>query len=307
MIDVEIVDAHHHLCRIAAGYPWLSGPPVPRYHGDDLVLRCDYLVADYLRDFAGLPLVGSVHIENGAGDPDGEAAWVDRLCGRVPSAQVAKADLVDPASAALLERHAALASVRGVRDILNWHQDPFYSHRARADLIVDPIWRSNFARLEGLGLSFDLQIFPSQFADAAALADAFPGTQIVLDHLGMPIGRDPETLADWRAGLSRLAERPNVSVKISAMGTTDHGWTTDSIRPLVLQTIEVFGPQRCMFASNFPVDGLYSSLAELYAAFDDITDGFSRAEREWLFGRTARSFYRLEPESRHLGPGQEGA
>jgi predicted TIM-barrel fold metal-dependent hydrolase len=293
MIDVEIVDAHHHLCRLSAGYPWLSGPAQPRYHGDDTVLRRDYLVEDYRRDFAGLPLVGSVHVENGAGDPLLEARWVDSLCGELPTVQVAKADLADAAATDLLDQHAALASVRGIRDILNWHPDPFYSHRDRPDLVTDPVWRSNFARLEPLGLSFDLQVFPSQLGDAAALADAFPGTAIVLDHLGMPIGRDSDSIAPWRAGLVELARRPNVWVKISAMGTTDHHWSTDSVRPLIRHTIEAFGPARCMFASNFPVDGMYSSLADLYAAFDAATSDFTHAERADLFGGSARRFYRI--------------
>jgi predicted TIM-barrel fold metal-dependent hydrolase len=294
MIDVDIVDAHHHLCRLADGYPWLSGAPQARYHGDDTVLRHDYLVEDYLRDIGDLPLVGSVHVENGAGDPVREATWIDELCGTIPSVQVAKADLSAPAAPALLERHAALPSVRGIRDILNWHPDPYYTHRDRADLISDPGWRANFARLQPLGLSFDLQVFPGQLDEAAALAGAFPETAIVLDHLGMPIGRDAETLEHWRRGIDLIARRPNVSVKISAMGTTDHRWTPASVRPLILQTIEAFGPARCMFASNFPVDGMYSTLAELFAAFDAVTGDFSRAERASLFGGTARDFYRID-------------
>lgn len=294
MIDVEIVDAHHHLCSLAAGYPWLSGPPRKRYHGDDTVLRRDYLVGDYLKDFDGLPLAGSVHIENGAADPAWEAEWVHSQCGRVPTVQVAKADLADPGAPALLEHHAGLDSVRGVRDILNWHPDPYYSHRDRSDLMADPLWRSNFARLELLDLSFDLQVFPNQLGEAAELAATFGDTAIVLDHLGMPVDRDADTLRHWRSGMIELARRTNVSVKISAMGTTEHAWTLDSIRPLVLQTIEIFGTARCMFASNFPVDGMYSSLAELYAAFDEITRDFTHAERADLFGGSARSFYRMD-------------
>lgn len=306
MIDVEIVDAHHHLCDLAAGYPWLSGPPQRRYHGDDTVLRRDYLVADYLADFAGLPLVGSVHVENGAGDPLVEAEWIDSLCGAVPTVQVAKADLLDPAAAAVLEHQAALPSVRGIRDILNWHPDPYYSHRDRPDLTTDPVWRSNFARLAPLGLSFDLQVFPSQLARAAELAGAFPDTAIVLDHLGMPIGRDARTLEQWRSGIAELAARPNVSAKISAMGTTDHGWTMDSISPLIWSTIEAFGTSRCMFASNFPVDGMYSSLAQLYACFDAATSAFTRSERADLFGGAARAFYRIDPPaSTDLGQGAD--
>lgn len=307
MIEVDIVDAHHHLCSLAAGYPWLAGPPQKRYHGDDTVLRRDYLLTDYLADFDGLPLVGSVHVENGAGDPLWESEWIDSLCGTVPSVQVAKADLADSGAAGVLEHHAALASVRGIRDILNWHPDPFYSHRDRADLLTDPAWRSNFARLAPLGLSFDLQVFPHQLAGAAQLAADFSETRIVLDHLGMPIGRDPETIASWRAGMAVLAGRENVHVKLSALGTTDNNWSLESTRPLILATIEAFGPARCMFASNFPVDGMYSTLGELYAAFDAATADFSTHERVSLFGGSARDFYRITTAEEIPAGHQQGA
>ena len=90
-----------------------------------------------------------------------------------------------------------------------------------------------------------------------------------------------------------FAAEPNTTVKISALGTNDHHWTVDSIRRIVLDTIDVFGPSRCMFASNFPVDGLYSTLGTLFAAFDGITAGLGHGERADLFAGTARRFYRI--------------
>ena len=95
------------------------------------------------------------------------------------------------------------------------------------------------------------------------------------------------------ADLAPVAAEPNTTVKISALGTNDHHWTVDSIRRIVLDTIDVFGPSRCMFASNFPVDGLYSTFGALYAAFDTITAGLRRHERADLFAGTARRFYRI--------------
>lgn len=298
---LDIVDAHHHLCTLStASYPWLEGPVVRRYHGDDRPLRRDYLVADYLRDAAELEaldarLVGSVHIENGAADPIGESRLVDEVIAGhpVPNVQVAKVDLSAPDAAERVAAHAALRSVRGVRDILNWHPDPYYSHRERGDLMSDPSWRSGFGALAPAGLSFDLQVFPSQLDDAAALAADFGGTAIVLDHAGMPIEREGDALDAWRRGMDRVAAEPNTMVKVSALGTNDHGWTVDSIRRIVLETIDAFGPQRCMFGSNFPVDGLYSRYGEVFAAFDAIIDGFSGDDRATLFAGTARRFYRF--------------
>lgn len=298
MLDLDIIDAHHHLtdysCR---SYPWLEGSPAARYHGDDIPLRRDYLINDFRADAQGLRIVGSVHIENGAANPIAESAWVDSVTATqgLPTVQVAKADLAAADVADLLERHATLPSIRGIRDILNWHPDPYYSHRSRGDIITDPHWRAGFARLAPLGLSFDLQVFPSQLGDAADLARQFPDTQIVLDHAGMPIDRSPDALRAWKHDLTVFAAEPNTAVKISALGTNDHHWTADSIRPIVLHTIDVFGPDRTMFGSNFPVDGLYSTMIELYDAFDRITAAFTNTERAALFAGTARHFYRIPP------------
>jgi predicted TIM-barrel fold metal-dependent hydrolase len=299
MLDLDIVDAHHHLCDLSHSYPWLEGAAKPfRYHGDDRPLRRSYSLADYLADFEPLRLVGSVHIENGAADPQWEAEWIDSLTreSSIPSAQVTKVDLASPDAPARIEAFAALPSVRGVRDILNWHPDPRFTHRARSDLMTDAAWLRGFAALADNGLSFDLQVFPAQLPEAAPLAARHPGTRVILDHAGMPIGRDPESIRQWRAGMAALAAQENVVTKISALGTNDHGWAVDSLRPFVLDTIEIFGPDRCMFGSNFPVDSLYSTLAELYDAFDTITTGFSDGERRSLFGATASRTYRLESD-----------
>ncbi|MDQ0259508.1 amidohydrolase [Sinomonas atrocyanea] len=300
-MTLEVIDAHHHLCLLsAASYPWLEGQPQKRYHGDDLPLRRDYLLDDYLADAAGLAeidarLVGSVHIENGAADPLWEAEWVDRVIahGPFPTVQVVKVDLTAPDAHDQLAKHRDRASVRGVRDILNWHPDPYYSHRDRDDLLQDPDWLRGFRALGDLGLSFDLQVFPHQLADAARLAADHGSTPIVLDHAGMPIERDDNGLAEWAKGMRLLAAEPNTTVKISALGTNDHTWTTDSIRQIVLTTIDFFGPQRCMFGSNFPVDGLYSTYTDVFRAFDHITADLSQNERKRLFAGTAREFYRL--------------
>jgi predicted TIM-barrel fold metal-dependent hydrolase len=142
-------------------------------------------------------------------------------------------------------------------------------------------------------LSFDLQLYPSQMADAAALAATHGDTMIILNHAGMPVDRDAEALSLWRTGMRALATQPNVWVKISGLGMVDWRWTEDSIRPFVLETIEIFGPDRCMFASNFPVDKLYSSFDVLYDAFKRIVSDFSIGERRKLFSDTALAVYRI--------------
>jgi predicted TIM-barrel fold metal-dependent hydrolase len=121
--------------------------------------------------------------------------------------------------------------------------------------------------------------------EAARLAGDFPDTTIVLNHAGLP--SDPE-LPVWKNAMSRLAARPNVAVKISGLGKVA------ATREVVLTAIELFGVQRAMFASNFPVDGLCASFSEIYSGFDEATRGFSEPERRALFHDNAMRIYRME-------------
>jgi predicted TIM-barrel fold metal-dependent hydrolase len=297
VLDLDIVDAHHHLWDLSQSYPWLQEAAGRlQVHGDDTAIRRDYLLADYLADAAPLRLIASVHVDAGAADAVTEARWVQRLADEscFPQAIVAGARLHAGDVADTLAALAELPGVRGVRHSLNWHPDPTLTYTDRPDLVTDPDWLRGFARLAPLGFSFDLQVYPDQLADGARLAAAHPDTPVILDHAGMPLGRDLDTLRSWRKGLDLLAEQPNTSVKISGLGMTDHHWTVGSLRPLVLEVIEAFGVDRAMFASNFPVDSLYSTFTELHAAFDTITAEFTTGERAALFAGTARRVYRID-------------
>lgn len=299
MIEAEIVDCHHHLWDLRNHYPWLQeNAGRLQVHGDDSAIRKDYLVADLKRDAAGLPLTRSVHVDAGAADGVAEARWLQAVADQhgFPHAIVAGIRLDAPDAAGQLEAVAGLPNARGVRDILNWHKDPGLSYITRPDLMCDPTWRAGFARLEPLGLSFDLQVYWHQLADAARLAADFPSTRILLNHAGMPLDRDDAAVETWRDGLSRLAAQDNTVVKISGVGMVDHAWPRDpaaTLRPIVEDCLEAFGTDRAMFGSNFPVDGLYSSYRELYAAYDEIVCDLSPDERAALFGVTASTAYRL--------------
>jgi predicted TIM-barrel fold metal-dependent hydrolase len=298
-VEQPIVDAHHHLWDLERNrYPWLEERPLrPRLEGDVSPIARTYGIEDYLADVRGEGVVRSVHVETGwdPSDPVGETAWLQSVADvhGFPHAIVARAELQSPRVQEVLEGHLQHRNARGIRQILNWHRDPVKSYLPRPDLIRDPAWRAGFRLLGKLGLSFDLQLYPTQLLDGAELARDFPDQPIVLDHAGMAVDRDPEGLRIWSEGMKALAEAPNVMVKISALGTCDWRWTVDSIRPFVLDTIEWFGADRCMFASNFPVDKLYSDLPQLFGAFRQLTRGFSRTERAKLFHDNAARFYRL--------------
>ena len=298
MSALPFVDAHIHLWDLdRLSYPWLSPP----FADDGLMggvgpIARSYGVDDYRADAQGWTVVGAVHVEAGASARDAvaETQWLDAQADRhgLPTALVAFAALNDPDVDAVLERHAAHGRVRGVRQIANWHANPFYSYTPH-DLLRDTAFAEGFGKLARHGFSFDLQAYPAQFADAARLAERHPGVPVILNHCGMPLVGQPDGRVRWREGMKRLAELPQVSVKISGFGILDHAWSVETIRPYVLETIELFGIERCMFASDFPTDKLYGDFDTVLGAYDVLTADFTDSQRRDLFGRNANRLYRL--------------
>jgi predicted TIM-barrel fold metal-dependent hydrolase len=298
--DLPIVDPHHHLWDLENNrYPWLQQEPSPELVcGDITPIRRSYRVDDLRADFGMLPVAKSVHLQCDwdPADPVGETRWLDGQARRhgIPTGIVAFAKLQDDDVEAVLDGHlAASERLRGIRQILNWHPDSVLTFGAPQGLMRTGAWRRGFAALGRRGLSFDLQIYPHQMEEAVALADDFPAIPIMLNHGGMPVDRTPEGFDLWRSGLRALARRENVSVKISGLGMVDHRWTLESLRPVVKEIIGIFGTDRAMFASNFPVDKLYSSYETLWHAFLAITAGFSLTERKRLFSANAERLYRV--------------
>jgi predicted TIM-barrel fold metal-dependent hydrolase len=296
---MQIIDAHHHLWDLERNaYPWLT--PSTRHPAGDLTPICrSYRVENFLADAKNQDLAASVHLQAVMADPLAETAWLQQVANDpasngFPQAIVAWADLADPAVEATLERQCAHPNLRGIRFMLNHLPDqPLYSFTDRPDWLTDPGWQQGFALLEKYHLSFDLQIYPHQMPAAAALATHHPNTQLLLNHTGLPIHRDAAYLDSWRQHMRTLAQQPNIATKISGLGMFEPAWTPASIRPLVLTTIDLFGPDRCLFASNFPIDKLGSSYDAIWQAFDEITADFPEGERRKLFHDNAAHFYRL--------------
>jgi predicted TIM-barrel fold metal-dependent hydrolase len=283
-----IVDAHQHFWDPRANYhPWLCDqPPIAFRYGDYSALRRPYLPADYFADAGGHEVVKTVYVEAewDPRDPLGETAWVERLRSETgfPTVMVAQAWLDRRDIAAVLERQAAFQFVRGIR------------HKPRPGALRDARWRAGYALLARFGLRFDLQAPWTALADAAALCRAFPGTQLVLNHAGLPADRSAEGIAGWKRALRVLAECPNAAIKISGLGVPGRRWTPELNREIVLSAIEVFGVQRAMFASNFPVDRLCAGFDEIYSGFRQITRGFSALEQRALFHDNAIRIYAME-------------
>jgi predicted TIM-barrel fold metal-dependent hydrolase len=291
-----IVDAHHHIWRFNRT-PWLQGPPVPRIFGEYSALRRDYLMTDFLSDCTAAGVVQSVYVQVNVapGDEIEEVQWVSSVASQhgLPNAITAFADLASLQVASTLDAQLAVPGVRAIRQQLHWHVNAQYRFASRADLFDDPIWRRGLAEVARRNLAFELQVFPAQMRGAIELVRSFPELQFVLIHAGMLEDRSPAGWQQWREVMVDLARLPNVVVKLSGLGTFLRACHEQGWRDVIVQTVECFGPQRCMFGSNFPIERLWTSYGELVRVFKRCIDGYSAAERTALLSGTARRVYAL--------------
>ena len=293
--DIPLVDAHQHFWNPRLNYhPWLCDErQIPFRYGDYSALRRPYLPEDYLRDAGRFRLAATVYIEAewSAGAAVPELAYVDdlRRASGYPTVAVAQAWLHQPDIAQQLDRLKAFPFVRGIR------HKPRSNATARDGApggMTDMAWRRGFEELGRHGLRFDLQTPWWHLHEAARLATDFPDTPIILNHTGLPADRSAAGLDGWKAAMRTLAACPNTSVKISGLGQRGQPWTAAANRDIVLTTIDLFGPSRCMFASNFPVDAMHGTFDQLYSSFDELAADLDADERDKLFAANAERVYR---------------
>jgi predicted TIM-barrel fold metal-dependent hydrolase len=157
----------------------------------------------------------------------------------------------------------------------------------------DAVFRRNLARLQEFDWVFELQIFTAQMADGARLARELPEITFVLQHAGMPEDWTPEGRQAWREGMRRLAEASNVKTKLSAFGTFNHRVDRNYIAEVVSETIGLFGADRCIWGSNFPIEKLWASYKDVLDAMAAALASLSEADRGLILGGNAAKVYRL--------------
>jgi L-fuconolactonase len=315
--DLPIIDPHHHL--------W--DHPGSRYLLEELLhdtgsghrvmatvfVEC---MSMYRADGdAAMKPVGETEFVNGiaAQSASGQYGETRVAAGIVGFADLTLGSAVEP----VLQAHIAAAPsrFRGIRhaggfdaspEVRNSHTNP------PADLYRMPKFREGFARLAKLGMSFEAWQYHPQLRMVTELARAFPDTKIILDHFGGPLGIGPyeghrvEIFGQWKKDIAELAQCPNVVAKLGGinMPVNGFGWnkrpsppTSDDLvaatREYYLHTIDCFGPARCMFESNFPVDRVSCSYLVLWNAFKKIAAGFNAQEKAAMFHRTAAESYRI--------------
>lgn len=294
---LRIFDPHHHLWNLEQNrYPWMD-PGTPSIVGDPAPIRNNYLSRNYLADACDFDLVGTVHLDGGFDpwNPVGETRFVQGIheISGFPNAIVGQVALDKAKATEFIEAHmAASPLVRGIRHIVAWHPDPRLTYVERDDYLRDERWLRNFSKLAGYGLSFDTQLYPHQMDDLASIAKTHAETRIVVNQAGMPDGLLTGDLSGWKAGMRALAACHNVYVKISGFGMLLPNWRVNDVKPLIAELIDLFGPSRLMFASNFPVDKLFRSFTDIFNDFAECVHSLSESEREAMFSATAIELYR---------------
>ena len=296
---MELVDAHHHFWDLGgSNHPWLCQPPWIKFrYGDYAAIRRNYLLKDYLSDTGAHTLLGSVHVEAEwhAQDPVGETRWLSKVLSSSPHpvVLVVQARLDQQNVGEVLNQHAAFEQVRGVRHKPCSAPIAADAQRDQPGSMDDPNWRDGYARLALHNFSFDLQTPYWHLDQAADLARDFPDTRLILNHTGMPLSRHGPELIAWRSGMEQVARQDNTAVKISGLGLPGQRWDISSNRQVIHDTIAIFGIERTMFASNFPVDRLCVDFNTLWSGFAAIVKDLPRADQHKLFCTNARSYYRI--------------
>ena len=292
---MRICDPHIHLWDLSTRlYPGLETPS-EGFIGSNAPICRDYLLAEYLAEAdGGLNATGAVHVEAFPTDPLAEVAHVQKMADTSPTplAIVGNADLTRPDVGGLLDCMRAHSAFRGIRHVVNLHEDPALSY-VQTDYLSDPGFARGLHELETRGLSFDLQLYPHQAEAAVRVLSGMDSLNVIVNHAAMWCDRTLAGWTTWKAALRQLADLPNVAMKISGLGMFDHPFTIESLRPLVCECLDVFGPDRAMFASNFPVDKLFSDFGTLWKSFDAITADLPLDKRQALFEGNARRIYRI--------------
>lgn len=297
--DLPIIDAHHHFWDLGLGrQPWLApDAAIPFRYGDYSALKKSFMPADYRAITAGHRVVATVTMEGewDEDDPVAETRWMSGVAEAhgTPAAHVARAFLHRGDVEEVLAGHAGFPIVRGIRHKPAAAPSPDRIEKGAPGSMSDPAWRRGYGMLARYRLNFELQAPWWHVDELLDLIAAHPQTPVVINHTFLPADRSPEGLAGWRAALKRAAAAPQVTIKISGIGLKGRPWSLDDNRAIIRETIEIFGPDRCLFASNFPVDGLCGSFDTIYSGYKEATADLPRADRLRLFHDNAIRIYRL--------------
>lgn len=299
MTKRQIFDAHHHLWDLDhCHYPWLMAKGVTRFFGDPAPIQKNYLVEDFRADKTQFDLIGSTHIQVGVAEEDAvkETEWLQSVANEsgLPSAIVAFADLSSGNAGETIDRHAANANFRGVRQIIGRHPSED-AKTGTAALLEDPHFQRGLRILERRNFSFDLQLTAAHYDGAIRLFQQLPNLAIAICHFASPWDLSCDGRMKWRRAMKQFAEFPRCFFKFSGFGMFKHDWTAEDIKPYIDAALELFGPERCMAGSNFPVDKLYGGYDRIWRSLEELISDATTLYNVTVFN--GAKFYGVHLES----------
>ena len=294
-LELDWVDAHHHLWDLShIQYPWLLDRGGVRFFGQPDPIRRNYLSSDFADDI-DRRISRSVHIQVGSAAQDEvrETAFAQSCssssAGCFPSAAVVAIDLGQTDIQSKLESHLAFDLTRGVRHIIGKSAE----ENSSLPVFVPEVWIDNWKLLAEHNLSFDLQLTEDQYEVVLAALSEVPGLKVSICHFASPWDQTEAGLNRWKNWMKEFASLPNTYMKLSGFSMFKWRWDEAEFIRWALAAVEIFGVERCMFGSNFPVDKLYVSYGDLFAAWNKVASHFSPSDGAYIAGNTAKNFYRL--------------
>ena len=256
---------------------------------EDLPLRelgnKNYLATDFLKEAEPLGMKKAIHVQAaiGSADPVEETKWLEEVFIQtgIPHAIVGHVDLRAPNAREVIEKHLKYQHFKGIRDF------------SYGDYLVNKDFRNGFALQEEYNLISSLAVRWEEMEKLVDLANSYPNIIIILDHAGNPEFRTEEYFNNWKSGMTKISKMDNIICKISGLGMGDHNWTIESITPYVETCFELFGISRTIFATNWPVDGLYSDYSKVINAYKEITKFLSLSEQEAFFYKNSENIYEI--------------
>ena len=297
--DIEIIDAHHHFWDLNQNYyPFLSDKIDENFFlGNYEFIRKNYLPNDYLNDSKEHNVIGTIHCEAewDRNDQVGETRWLENLSkkNKFPNAIVAHAWFHKKNSEEIIAKQASFDMVKGIRSKPITKLSPNSDDLTGEGSMQDINWRNGLKLLEKYNLNYDLRIPNWHLEEAIEIVRLIPNTKVIINHAGFPWDRTKQGMEYWRKGIKLMSLEPNTFIKLSEFGVKDKDWDYSQNEQIIKELIDLFSPQRCMFASNFPVSKIKISFKDLYNNYKKIVKSFSSDEKKWLFAKTASEVYNL--------------
>lgn len=296
-MTIKLVDAHFHFWDLSMNkHPWLCGEDEPQFFlGAYDALKKNFLPSDYQEVSQKFEITKLIHCEAewDRQDQVGETNWLEELYQQTgwPNALVAHAWLDDPRLEEILEQHCQSSLMRGIRSKPVTSLTPMDSKPQGKRSLQDPAWQHGYGLLAKFGLRYDLRVPCWHLAEAKPILSKHDDIPVVVNHLGFPWDRSEEGLNLWRTNMREIAQLPFVHLKISELGLKDQPWRLEDNRRVILEALDIFGVERCMWASNYPVAGLRIGYQDQVEKIKTILNICTDEERHTIFHDNAIKFY----------------